>query len=124
VHTFDESPKGMIMEQAPANPNHPGEQDHTEVPQNWPPPPPPHAVASPKNSAVAALLTILIPGLGNIYVGNFPMGLLWFVLAAGAWVSVLLIIGVVFVPVVYFFAAFQTYMSAVSFNRRNGISVK
>ncbi len=40
-----------------------------------------------KNPGVAAVLSFLIPGLGQIYNGTFLRGLFWLIITPGMWVG-------------------------------------
>jgi len=40
-----------------------------------------------KNPGTAAVLSFLIPGLGQIYNGNFLRGLFWLIVTPGFWVG-------------------------------------
>ena len=39
-----------------------------------------------RNPGTAALLSFLLPGLGQLYNGKFLRGVLWFILAGGTWI--------------------------------------
>ena len=40
-----------------------------------------------KNSGLAAVLSFLVPGVGQIYNGNFLRGLFWLVITPGFWLG-------------------------------------
>jgi TM2 domain-containing membrane protein YozV len=39
-----------------------------------------------RNPGTAALLSFLLPGLGQLYNGKFLRAILWFILAGGTWI--------------------------------------
>ena len=40
-----------------------------------------------KNPGTAAVLSLLIPGVGQIYNGKFLRGLLWLIITPGFWIG-------------------------------------
>lgn len=40
-----------------------------------------------KNPGLAAVLSFLLPGLGQIYNGNFLRGLFWLIITPGLWIG-------------------------------------
>lgn len=40
-----------------------------------------------KNSGLAAVLSFLIPGVGQIYNGDFLRGLFWLIVTPGLWIG-------------------------------------
>ena len=40
-----------------------------------------------KNSGLAAVLSFLIPGVGQIYNGDFLRGLFWLIMTPGLWIG-------------------------------------
>ena len=40
-----------------------------------------------KNPATAAVLSVLIPGVGQIYNGDFLRGLFWLIVTPGLWIG-------------------------------------
>ena len=40
-----------------------------------------------RNAGLAALLSLLIPGVGQIYNGTFLRGLFWLIITAGVWIG-------------------------------------
>jgi TM2 domain-containing membrane protein YozV len=41
----------------------------------------------PKNSGIAAVLSLLIPGVGQFYNGDFWRGVFWLVITPGFWIG-------------------------------------
>ena len=42
--------------------------------------------AGPRNPGMAAVLSLLIPGVGQIYNGDFLRGIFWLIVTPGFWV--------------------------------------
>ncbi len=42
---------------------------------------------SPRNPGVAAVLSVLIPGVGQIYNGDFLRGVFWLIVTPGMWIG-------------------------------------
>jgi TM2 domain-containing membrane protein YozV len=42
---------------------------------------------SPRNPGVAAVLSMLIPGIGQIYAGRYLWGIFWLVITPGFWIG-------------------------------------
>lgn len=49
--------------------------------------PPPHAEAVDKSPGVAAVLSAVLPGLGQIYNGRFIWAIIWFLVTPGLWIG-------------------------------------
>ena len=45
------------------------------------------AAASNGNPGVAAVLSVLIPGVGQIYNGDFLRGIFWLIVTPGMWIG-------------------------------------
>jgi TM2 domain-containing membrane protein YozV len=45
------------------------------------------SVADPKNPGVAAVLSLVIPGVGQIYNGDFWRGIFWLIITPGFWIG-------------------------------------
>jgi TM2 domain-containing membrane protein YozV len=43
-------------------------------------------LAHPRNPGVAAVLSLIIPGVGQIYNGDFLRGIFWLIVTPGFWV--------------------------------------
>ena len=79
----------------------------------------PMPTASPKSPGVAALLSLIIPGLGHLYTGNPISAIFWFVSTAVSAMLITLLVGVVLLPLVWLGAIIHAYVSAGNFNRRH-----
>lgn len=42
---------------------------------------------SPRSPGVAAVLSVLIPGVGQIYNGDFLRGIFWLIVTPGMWIG-------------------------------------
>ena len=42
---------------------------------------------TPRNPGVAAVLSLLIPGVGQFYNGDFLRGLFWLIVTPGLWIG-------------------------------------
>jgi TM2 domain-containing membrane protein YozV len=83
--------------------------------------PRPMPTAPPKSAGVAAILSLIIPGLGHMYTGNPFQAMFWFGSAA---ISALLIavgVGVFMLPCAWIGAILFAALSAGSFNRRHHV---
>lgn len=45
-------------------------------------------MATEKNSVLAAVLSLIIPGLGQLYKGHIIMAIIWFLILGGGMISV------------------------------------
>jgi len=82
---------------------------------------PPMPTASPKSPGVAAILSLVIPGLGHVYSGNPLSALMWFSLATLGWLTLGLVIGFVILPLAYIGASIHAYISTANFNSRHHV---
>jgi TM2 domain-containing membrane protein YozV len=72
------------------------------------------AAAAPlRHPGTAAVLSFLIPGLGQIYNGDFLRGLFWLVVSAGSWILTAGLFGWPF----HLLSAFTAYRRAERKNR-------
>jgi TM2 domain-containing membrane protein YozV len=44
-------------------------------------------VMAPKNAGTAAVLSLVIPGVGQFYNGDFLRGLFWLIVTPGLWIG-------------------------------------
>jgi TM2 domain-containing membrane protein YozV len=44
-------------------------------------------MTDPKNPGLAAVLSVLIPGVGQIYNGDFLRGIFWLIITPGMWLG-------------------------------------
>ena len=63
-----------------------------------------------RNPGVAAVLSALIPGLGQIYNGQFLWAIFWFIVTPGAWIGTGGLLG----WICHILAAWQAYAYAKS----------
>lgn len=66
-----------------------------------------------KNSGLAAVLSFLLPGVGQLYNGHFLRGLFWLVVTPGLWIGT----GGVLGWVCHLASAYTAYHKAESLNR-------
>ena len=69
--------------------------------------------AAPRQPGTAAVLSFLIPGLGQIYNGDFLRGVFWFVITTGSWILTVGLFGWPF----HLLSAFTAYRRAERKNR-------
>lgn len=74
-----------------------------------------------KNAGVAAVLSFLIPGLGQIYNGQILKGLIIVVIQLINIALMNVLIGFITYPIVLVYAVYDAYRKAESINRRQGI---
>ena len=65
-----------------------------------------------KNEGVAAVLSVLLPGLGQLYNGHFIWGIIWFIITPGLWIGSAGTLGWIF----HIVSAIQAYRQAVRKN--------
>jgi TM2 domain-containing membrane protein YozV len=44
-------------------------------------------VMAPKNAGTAAVLSLIVPGVGQFYNGDFLRGLFWLIITPGLWIG-------------------------------------
>ena len=76
----------------------------------------------PKSLGVAIILSLVIPGLGDLYSDNLPSAVLWFIATIAAWMSMLILVGFLLVPFVMFGACVHACRSAMLFNERHHVA--
>ncbi len=76
----------------------------------------------PKSVGVAVILSIVIPGLGDLYSGNTAAAVLWFIATIAAWMSMLILVGFLLVPFLMFGACVHACHSAMLFNERHHLA--
>lgn len=67
-----------------------------------------------KDPGVAAVLSLLVPGIGQFYNGEFLRGLFWLIVTPGFWIGTGGLLG----WVCHVIAAITAYRRAVKKNRR------
>ena len=68
----------------------------------------------PKNLGVAAVLSVVIPGIGQFYNGDFWRGIFWLIVTPGMWIGTGGLLG----WVCHVIAAFTAYRRAELKNRQ------
>jgi TM2 domain-containing membrane protein YozV len=85
------------------------------------PPMQPAPMIKPKNPGVAAVLSFLVPGVGQLMNGDIGLGILMMILTVLAWFSLFVVIGFILLPAVYIWSIVQAYSKAKSWNVAHGI---
>ena len=75
-------------------------------------------MAEPKSAGVAAVLSALLNGLGQIYNGHILKGILFIVIQAINGLLTTIFIGYIFIPIVWVICVYDAYRSAGKINRR------
>ncbi|MGQ9922240.1 MAG: hypothetical protein ACUVRZ_13070 [Desulfobacca sp.] len=73
-----------------------------------------------KSPGLAAVLSLFLPGVGQVYNGRFLSALLWFALAGLSWLLTCIFIGYLTTPLLHFLSAFCAYRQAERINRASG----
>ena len=81
----------------------------------------PIPTAPPKSPGVAAILSIIVPGLGHLYSGNPGAAAFWFISGAVSALLIMLIVGIFLLPVVWVGAAIHAYVSTANYNQRHNV---
>lgn len=82
----------------------------------------PHPPQSPpqyvmyKNPGLAAVLSFFYMGLGQIYNGQIAKGIAFIVAYSISWLLILIVIGVITTPILWFFGMYDAYKSAEKIN--------
>ena len=66
-----------------------------------------------RNPGIAAVLSVLVPGVGQIYNGDFLRALFWLIVTPGLWIGSGGMLG----WVCHFISAFTAYQRALDKNR-------
>ncbi|WP_342387746.1 hypothetical protein [Salinicoccus bachuensis] len=74
---------------------------------------------SQKSPGIAAVLSALISGLGQIYNGQILKGIIIILLQVINGALTIVLIGYVFLPIVWLYAVIDAYRSAEKINARN-----
>ena len=70
-------------------------------------------MALPKNPGTAAVLSLLIPGVGQFYIGDFWRGIFWLIITPGFWIGSAGLLG----WICHVIAAYTAYRRAGDKNR-------
>ena len=73
-----------------------------------------------KDPAIAVVCSFLVCGLGHVYVGRYAKGLLLMVTYALAWLLTGILVGFLFVPVIWIYGLWSAHHDAVEHNERLG----
>lgn len=68
---------------------------------------------TPRNPGIAAVLSLVLPGSGQVYNGDFLRAIFWFILTPGLWIGTGGLLG----WVCHVIAAFTAYQRASDKNR-------
>ncbi|MCG1009831.1 hypothetical protein J4760_07335 [Salinicoccus sp. ID82-1] len=74
---------------------------------------------SQKSSGVAAVLSALINGLGQIYNGQILKGIIIILIQMVNGALTFVLVGYIFLPIVWIYAVIDAYRSAEKINARN-----
>ena len=78
--------------------------------------PPPTVVAERKSEGLAAVLSFLFVGLGQIYNGQIGKGILFIVVGVVAVLSMLILIGFLLYPLFWIYNIYDAYSTAKEIN--------
>lgn len=81
----------------------------------------PEILLKGKNEGVAALLSLIIPGVGQIYNGRFIWAIFWMIITPGFWIGSISTLGVTAL-VLHFLSAIHAYRQAVKKNYELGVA--
>jgi TM2 domain-containing membrane protein YozV len=70
-------------------------------------------ITSPRKPGVAAVLSLIIPGVGQIYNGDFLRGIFWLIVTPGFWIGTGGLLG----WVCHVIAAYTAHRRAIDKNR-------
>jgi TM2 domain-containing membrane protein YozV len=73
-----------------------------------------------KNPVLSLILSLVIPGLGQIINGDTTKGVILIVAYVIAWFTCFIVIGFILVPVVIAYAAYDAFQGAKKWNVANG----
>jgi TM2 domain-containing membrane protein YozV len=66
-----------------------------------------------RNPGIAAVLSLILPGLGQIYNGQFLWAIFWFIVTPGTWITTGGLLG----WVAHIISAYAAYRSAEKINQ-------
>jgi TM2 domain-containing membrane protein YozV len=75
-----------------------------------------------KNPGIAAVLSFLICGLGQIYNGQILKGLILVVCYGISWGLTFVLVGWIFVPILWIYGIYDAYKNAEKINKTSTIS--
>ncbi len=71
-----------------------------------------------KNPGLAAVLSFLWMGLGQIYNGQIAKGIMFMVIYAFSWILMIVLIGFITTPLLFIYGIWDAYKSAEKINQR------
>ena len=71
-----------------------------------------------KSVGIAVLLSLVIPGAGQIYLGKVKRGIILFILAFISAILCGILIGFLLLPIVYIYSIYDAYKSAKDYNAK------
>lgn len=77
----------------------------------------PQLSAEKKNPAVAAILSFLINGLGQVYNGQIGRGIAFFIIGIILFLTIFVLIGVILYPLFWIYNVYDAYETANKINR-------
>jgi TM2 domain-containing membrane protein YozV len=81
----------------------------------------PAPMIKPKNPGAAAVLSFLVPGVGQLLNGDIWLGIGMMILTVLAWLSLFIVIGFILLPAVYIWSIVEAYNTAKRWNTAHGI---
>jgi TM2 domain-containing membrane protein YozV len=70
-----------------------------------------------KNPGIAAVLSLFVTGLGQIYNGQIGKGIVFMIAYAISWLLVIVGIGILTTPLLWLYGMYDAYKSAEKINR-------
>jgi len=80
------------------------------------------APAEEKSAILAAILSVFITGLGQIYNGQLKKGIAYLAIMFVCWLSVMFLIGILLVPIWWLIGIYDAYRTAEKINAGEDIS--
>lgn len=72
----------------------------------------------PKNPGLAAVLSFLITGLGQIYNGQLAKGIIFIIVYFFSWLLMFVLIGLITTPILWIWGMYDAYKVAERHNQR------
>jgi TM2 domain-containing membrane protein YozV len=72
----------------------------------------------PKNPGLAAVLSFLIAGLGQIYNGQLAKGIIFIIVYFFSWLLMFVLIGLITTPILWIWGMYDAYKVAERHNQR------
>lgn len=80
-----------------------------------------HQQVLPKNPALALIASFLIPGLGQFVNGEAGKGSMMLALYVVSWLLAFVLVGFLFLPIVWVWSMVDAYTAAKGWNAQHGI---